>query len=105
MQRLEYTAEYWNKEYHGQPYLNFLNSKGGDGWDLVYIVKNLHVFKREIPQPAEQETGPRLFRRRVQIKRGSMIQAFLEACHCGEFSGESGGICGLCGGAIPGVDE
>lgn len=102
--KLEYTAVEWSYEHHVQPYLYFLNEKGSEGWELVCIVKNLHVFKREIPQPAEQ-AGPRLFRRRVQIKRGSVIPVFLEACHCGEYSGNTGEICGVCGGAIPGVDE
>lgn len=104
MKKWEYITDYWFYASQIQPYDYYLNEKGREGWELVCIVKNLHVFKREIPQPAEQ-AGPRLFRRRVQIKRGSVIHVFLEACHCGEYSGNTGEFCGVCGGAIPGVDE
>lgn len=80
-----------------------LNSYGAEGWELVgKFEKTTLIFKR--PQPEEQ-AGPRVFWRRLTTKEGTILWAFLEECQCGERTGEEGGICLLCGNAIPAVDE
>ncbi len=81
-----------------------LNSYGAEGWELAGKVEKLTlIFKR--PQPTEEVPQGLLYRRRLTTKEGVMLWAFLDECQCGERTGEEGGICLLCGNAIPAVDQ
>ena len=72
-----------------------LTSYGAEGWELCgKYEKQTLIFKR--PQP-EEPPGARLFRRRLTVKEGTMLWAFLEECNCGERIEDTGGICRLCG--------